>query len=187
MANSIHVMRTYCPFWQREVYELWNNLSPVIPANNYIRSNLILNDHTLADKAYSLVLFFRFLQRNSLDFFDLSPSVLNPLILQFRNELLFRVRAKESISDVSTHTRTEVGVPPISYSRAQSVLAEVGWLCNWWGVIEARPSRKVGSYGKIHPQSLGEPLSSYFLLISELTFLKPEKDFGRIMFSNLPR
>src|SRR5215204_1095343 len=99
MGSSINVVRTYCPFWQRIIYELWDGLSPIVPANNYLRSNLALSDHTIADKAYSLVLFFRFLQRNSLDFFSLTPQVLNPLILQFRNELLFRIRIGEDDSD----------------------------------------------------------------------------------------
>lgn len=158
MTNSIHVVRTYCPFWQRILYDLWDGLSPVIPANNYLRSNLMLSNHTLADKAYSLVLFFRFLRRNSLDFFDLSLRTLNPLILQFRNELLFRIRAGEGDLETQKYTRTKVVIQPIGYSHAQSVLAEVGWLCEWWGLIGARSSQMVLIYRSTHwPNSRRKP------------------------------
>ena len=150
MPSSIQVVRTYCPFWQRTLYELWEGNLPVVPANNYLRSNLILSDHSLADKAYSLILFFRFLQRNSVDFFELNPRTLNPFILHFKNELLFRARSSEISSDDRNSTRLEPVVKPISYSHAQSVLAEVGWLCEWWGLIETRPSRSLSRYGKTH-------------------------------------
>ncbi len=150
MVDSIRVVRTYCPFWQRIVYELWDGLSPVIPANNYLHSDLSLSDHTLADKAYSLVLFFRYLRRNSLDFFDLNPRSLIPFILQFRNELLFRIRAGQNNSDTQDQTQSEKEVLPITYRHAQSALSEIGWLCDWWGLIEVRPSLRVGGYGKNH-------------------------------------
>ncbi len=145
MASSIHVARTYCPFWQRIVYELWDDLFPIVPANNYLHSNLALSDRTLADKAYSLVLFFRFLQRNSLDFFNLNSRKLKLFILQFRNELLFRVRAGK---DVHKQKRAEISLQAIGYSRAQSVLEEAGRLCDWWGIIETRPSQRIASYRK---------------------------------------
>lgn len=61
MVEAIQVLRTYCPFWQRTVYELWNGSQPLIPANNYLRSNLALSDSTLENKAYLLTHFFRFL------------------------------------------------------------------------------------------------------------------------------
>lgn len=153
MGNSIHVERTYCLFWQREMCELWDGLYPVIPANNYLRSNLVLSNHTLADKAYSLVLFFRFLQRNSIEFFELNTRTLNPFILLFKNELLLRARSRESSSDERDSTRAEPVVKPISYPRAQSVMAEVGWLCEWWGLIETRPSRSLSHHGKTHPSN----------------------------------
>lgn len=147
MVRSIHVARTYCPFWQRIVYEIWDGLYPVVPANNYLRSNLVLSDRTLADKAYSIVLFFRFLQRNSLDFFDFNSRTLKPYIFQFRNELLFRVRAK---SDEHNYRQDEMEPQPLSYSRAQSVLAEVGWLCEWWGLVETRSSQMRVGYRSNH-------------------------------------
>jgi integrase len=148
MGNSIHVERTYCLFWKRVMCELWDDLSPVIPANNYLRSNLALSDHTLADKAYSLVLFFRFLQRNSIDFFDLNLRTLKPFILHFKNELLFRVRAGEADTDDQDSNQAEPIVEPISHSHAQSVLEEVYWLCEWWELIETRAARSLIAYGK---------------------------------------
>lgn len=154
MVDLIHVERTYCQFWQRITYELWDGLLPVVSANNYLRAHLELSDHTLEGKAYSLALFFRFLQRNSLDFFDLSSRILNPLILQFKNELLFRVRAGEGNSDAKKSTRPKAGVQPITYRYAQSVLAEVGGLCKWWDLIEERPSQTVIGYRKTRPSPL---------------------------------
>jgi integrase len=136
------------------LYELWDNILPIVPANNYLRSNLVLSDHTLADKAYSLALFFRFLQRNSLDFFNLSSRTLKPFILQFRNELLFRVRAGKDNQDVDKHKRPEMGLQSMSYSRAQSVLAEVGWLCEWWELLETRHSQRMSGYGKSYSPNL---------------------------------
>jgi hypothetical protein len=149
LSNPIQVIRTRYPFWQRTVFELWDNLSPVVSANNYLRSNLVLSDHTLADKAYSFVLFFRFLQRNSLDFFDLSARTLRLHIIQFRNELLFRVRASRGAPDERKQTPEEGIVRPLNYPRAKSVLAEVGYLCEWWGLIEPRPSQSIIGHGKM--------------------------------------
>jgi integrase len=132
MPCSLQVLRTYCPFWERTVYELWDGFQPVIPANNYLRANLAHSDNTLADKAYALVLFFRFLRRNSLDFFELSQQSLEPFILHFRNELLFRVRR----SDVNP-SQLDEPIRRLGYGRANSVLSEVGWLCEWWGLVKS--------------------------------------------------
>lgn len=137
------------------MYELWENYIPVIPANNYLRSNLALSDRTLADKAYSLVLFFRFLRRNSLDFYDLDSRTLNPFILHFRNELLLRVRAGEGDSGSKQH-ETMARVRPMGYSRAQSVLAEVGCLCDWWGLTKTPLSRTTVGYGKSNASFSGK-------------------------------
>ena len=144
MISSIHVERTYCQFWQVETYELWDGIIPVVPANNYLRSTLELSDRTVEGKAYSLALFFRFLQRNSINFFELGSRTLRPIILQFKNELLFRVRAgkdnpnrKKGNSSGKEDTHFEAGVQPITYHYAQTVLAEVGQLCKWWNLSES--------------------------------------------------
>jgi integrase len=147
MGEAIQVIRTYCPFWQRTAYELWDRDQPIVTANNYLRSELTLSDSTLADKAYSLVLFFRFLQRNSLDFFDLTHQTLTPFILHFRNELLLRVRqtvyATEPIG-----ARALGNAHTFGYTRARNVLAEVGWLCEWWGLVKPRASLAAIGHGR---------------------------------------
>ena len=142
MFEAMQVLRTRCPFWERTVYELWDGCQPVIPANNYLRSNLALGDNTLADKAYSLLLFFRFLKRNSLHFFDLSPSSMTPLVLLFRNDLLFRARGGNDDAGLIKSSRPNRSVPTrtFGYARARSVLLEVGWLCEWWGLVKPRHS-----------------------------------------------
>lgn len=144
-AHQIQVLRTYCPFWERTVYELWDGFRPIIPANNYLRSNLMLADTTLADKAFSLILFFRFLERNSLNFFDLAEETLKPFILHFRNELLFRARSADSApakpSETSGLSRG------FGYVRARDVLLEVGALCEWWGLVRSRASQGIGFRG----------------------------------------
>jgi integrase len=138
MPCSLQVLRTYCPFWERTVYELWDGFQPVIPANNYLRANLTLSDNTLADKAYALVLFFRFLRRNSLDFFELNQQTLDPFILHFRNELLFRVRRSDAADEIASRSPSDDPIRKLGYGRASSVLAEVGWLCDWWGLVKSR-------------------------------------------------
>jgi integrase len=148
MADAIKVVRTYCPFWESALYELWDGYQPLIAANNYLRSNLTLSETTLADKAYSLVLFFRFLERNSLDFFDLTHETLKPFILHFRNDLLFRVRRPNNASEIVTDSRTKGTVRTFGYLRAHNVLLEVGWLCDWWGLIKPRPSQGTIGYGR---------------------------------------
>jgi hypothetical protein len=145
-GEAIQVLRTYCPFWERTVYELWDGLEPVIPANNYLRSELTLSDGTLADKAYSLVLFFRFLKRNSLDFFDLKLQTLKPFILHFRNELLFRVRRGDNTTELATYSPANGSARTFGYSRAHRVLSEVGQLCEWWGLIKLRLSQAATRY-----------------------------------------
>jgi integrase len=127
MAAEIRVLTTYCPFWERTVYELWDGTYPIIAANNYLRSDLTLEDSTLADKAFSLLHFFRFLKRNSLDFFALTQESLTPFILLFRNELLWQVRSADADNSKS---RTP------SQKRLARVLTEVGFLCDWWGLIK---------------------------------------------------
>lgn len=148
MVEAIHVLRTYCPFWQRTVYELWNGFQPVISANNYLRSNLALSDSTLANKAYLLTPFFRFLKRNSVEFFDLGIKALNPFIQHFRNELLFRVRALESTPRSRNQGGTDGGLRPISYTHAHSVLTEVSRLCEWWGLFKIPAWRQSFEKGK---------------------------------------
>jgi len=130
MVEALRVLRTYCPFWERTVYELWNGQHPVIAANNYLRSDLTLGDSTLANKAYALLLFFRFLQRNSLDFFDFTERTVRPFILHFRNELSYRIRQFDADSQQINGSRK-----CLSHARASQVLTEVGWLFRWWGLI----------------------------------------------------
>src|SRR5215213_11072582 len=93
IGSSIVVVRTYCPYWRMTLHELWDGLIPVISANNYLRSNLTVSASTITGKAYSLAIFFRFLERNRLTFFDLQERSIEPYILKFRNELLLRARA----------------------------------------------------------------------------------------------
>ncbi|HEX5701895.1 MAG TPA: site-specific integrase [Pyrinomonadaceae bacterium] len=154
MGSGIQVIRTYCPFWERTVYELWDGPHPVIAANNYLRSNLMLEDATLADKAYSLVPFFRFLERNGLNFFDFTEGTLKPFILHFRNELFWRVRQSETGID-NNPTR------PLHYARASHMLGEVGFLCAWWGLIQSEACRH--SYRtKSQWQNASKALPDYF-------------------------
>lgn len=136
--SSLVVIRTYCPYWERALYELWDGLLPIIPANNYLRSNLALSASTIAGKAYSLALFFRFLVRNRLTFFDLNERSIEPYILKFRNELLLRARVGEveRIDLSKKHTKDEIH--PIGYLHAKAILAEVGWLCVWWGLTKVK-------------------------------------------------
>jgi integrase len=175
MSNSIHVERTFCQFWQRVTYELWDGIIPVVPANNYLRARLELSDRTVEGKAYSLALFFRFLQRNSLDFFELGSRTLRPLILQFKNELLFRVRAgkdnpnrDEDNSNEKDDTRSEASIQPITYRYAQTVLAEVGQLCKWWNLTEERTSLRgsdhVQGHSSISRNARNQGLLDYFQL-----------------------
>src|SRR5215210_6208020 len=93
MKSSIVVIRTYCSYWSSTLFELWDGLLPLIPANNYLRTHISLSDSTLANKAYALAIFFRFLQRNRLTFYDLSNRSIDLYIRKFRNELLKRARA----------------------------------------------------------------------------------------------
>jgi integrase len=135
MGQAIRVLRTYCPFWERTVYELWDGFQPVVPANNYLRANLALSDSTLADKAYSLLPFFRFLGKNSIDFFELSPQSLSPLIQHFRNQLLFNVR-KSALNAAASVADTGGRAP--GHARAKCILSEVRWLCEWWKLVTPR-------------------------------------------------
>jgi integrase len=134
IRSSLVVIRTYCPYWGRTLYELWDELLPIIPANNYLRSSLTLSASTIASKAYSLALFFRFLARKRLTFFDLNERSIEPYILKFRNELLLRARAGEFESSDLSEKLAEKEINPIGYLRAKAILAEVGWLCVWWGL-----------------------------------------------------
>ena len=136
LTDPVQVLRTYCPFWEQALYELWCGYQPVIPANNYLRSDLALSENTLADKAYSLLLFFRFLRRNSIDFFDLTQSTLLPIVLHFRNDLLFRIRRGGDLTSLNNSVALKTHVRVLSYSRARSVLKEVGRLCVWWGLLK---------------------------------------------------
>jgi integrase len=135
LAETIRVLSTHCPFWQKVFYELWDGHQPLVSANNYLRSELVLSDNTLADKAYSLAMFFRFLRRNSIDFFELTQSTLTPIVLHFRNELLFRVRQGDGIPNSIDSSRA---VRALGYPRARSILSEVGALCEWWGLVKIR-------------------------------------------------
>jgi integrase len=146
MVEAIHVVRTYCPFWESTLYELWDRDQPLIAANNYLRSNLTLSAGTLADKAYSLVWFFRFMKRNELDFFDMTQHTLKPFILHFRNELLFRVRRPVSDSEIVKQSPANGTARTFGYLRAHNVLSEVGWLCEWWGLIKLRLSQGANGY-----------------------------------------
>jgi integrase len=131
--ENVRVIRTYCPFWQRDLYELWSGIQPLVPANNYLRANLAVADSTLADKAYRLLPFFRFLERNSVQFFDLTPQSLNPLIQLFRNLLLLRVKKATAVDDGSS--RAGESVDGLGYARAKCILDEVRWLCEWWSLV----------------------------------------------------
>jgi len=137
VSQEIRVLRTFCPFWERTVYELWDNIGPVIPANNYLRADLGAADSTLADKAYRLLPFFRFLRRNSLEFFDLTPQSLNPLVQHFRNQLMFRVR-KGIVGSDDAGSRTDAGMRTLGYERAKCILTEVRSLCEWWKLVTPR-------------------------------------------------
>ena len=111
MFEAMQVLRTRCPFWERTVYELWDGCQPVIPANNYLRSNLALGDNTLADKAYSLLLFFDSSNATRSIYFDLSPSSMTPLVLLFKNALLFRARGRNDDAGLIKSSRTNRSVP----------------------------------------------------------------------------
>ena len=137
MNESIQVVSAYCPFWERRVYELWDNLGPVIPANNYLRARLELEDSTLSDKAYSILPFFRFLQRNSIEFFELTPQSLDPLVQHFRNQLMFRVR-KGIVESNGADLGTDKTIRTLGYERAKCILSEVRELCEWWKLVTAR-------------------------------------------------
>lgn len=138
IGSSIAVVCTYCPYWGRRSHELWDGLLPIIPANNYLRSNLALSVSTIAGKAYRLTLFFRFLERNRLTFFDLQSRSIEPYILKFRNELLLRARAGEFENCDLGEDLPEDEVKPIGYLHAKAILAEVGWLCVWWGLVKVK-------------------------------------------------
>jgi len=97
----------------------------------------MLSDTTLADKAYSLVLFFRFLERNSLELFELSEQTLKPFILHFRNELLYRVRQLDQADGAKRGSGRR-----FNYARASRVLTEVGSLCAWWNLTRLRTSSR---------------------------------------------
>jgi hypothetical protein len=137
MVDHIHVVRNYCPFWERTVYDLWDDSRPVIPANNYLRAHLEVADSTLADKAYSILPFFRFLQRNSIEFFELTPQSLNPLVQHFRNQLMFRVR-KGIVGSDDISSKTETTLRALGYARAKCILTEVRGLCEWWNLVTPR-------------------------------------------------
>jgi integrase len=92
----------------------------------------MLADSTLSDKAYALLPFFRFLQRNSMDFFGLTEENLTPFILLFRNELSYRARHAEEREGMSMKSST-------SLARLSRTLTEVGFLCAWWGLV--KPSK----------------------------------------------
>jgi len=146
MNDTINVRQTYCPFWERTTYELWNGQNPIIAANNYLRANLARTDNTLQDKAYSLLPFFRFLQRNSLDFLELNPQTITPFISHFCNELLFRVRQTDGFAEPKTVQERDGTIRKLGYERASTILSEVGWLCEWWGLIKRRPDHSI-TYG----------------------------------------
>ncbi len=137
MSEYVRVVRTYCPFWERDVYELWNDFQPVIPANNYLRADLGAADSTLADKAYRLLPFFRFLRRNSIEFFDLTPQSLNALVQHFRNQLMFRVR-KGVVGCDDTSSRSDTSIRRLGYARAKCILTEVRGVCEWWKLVTPR-------------------------------------------------
>jgi integrase len=138
MESSIKVIRTYCPFWRRTLYELWDGFLPVIPANNYLHTQISLCGRTLARKAYSLIVFFRFLKRNGLSYFELDARLVETYIPLFRNELLLRARARQFEDSDLRVDLAENNVKPIGYQYAKDILAEVGWLCVWWGIISVR-------------------------------------------------
>ena len=110
---------------------------PVIPANNYLRSDLTLSDNTLANKAYALLPFFRFLERNTLDFFDFTEQTIRPFILLFRNELFYRVRQGDAAPQKIDTSRRRLSV-----AQASHVLTEVGWLFQWWGLVRPTSNRR---------------------------------------------
>jgi hypothetical protein len=134
--SSIVVVRTYCPYWGMTLHELWDGLLPIIPANNYLRSTLTFSVSTTASKAYSLAIFFKFLEHNRLTFFDLQERSIEPYILKFRNELLLRARAGEFERRQLSEKPAENEIKPIGYLHAKAILAEVGWLCVWWGLAK---------------------------------------------------
>lgn len=123
------------------MYELWDGLLPIVPANNYLRSNLTLGVSTIAGKAYSLVVFFRFLDRNGLTFVDLKERSIETYILKFRNELLLRARAGEFQDSDLVEKLAENEINPICYLHAKAILAEAGWLCVWWGLVKVKKYR----------------------------------------------
>jgi integrase len=135
LAMSIEVRRTFCPFWERTLFELWSDGNPVIAANNYLRHDLTLSERTLENKAYHLVAFFRFLQRNSLSFFELDSNTLRPFVLHFRNDLLYRVRAQPDSDDVRKGFQDRQSVTPIDYVHARNILMETSRLFEWWRCI----------------------------------------------------
>jgi integrase len=133
---SLVVIRTYCPFWGRDLYDLWDDHIPIIPANNYLRSHLHQTEKTLQNKSYALVLFFRFLKRNGISFFDFDSKNFEPYVLLFRNELLLRARAGVFKDGYESDEQSGTSIGGISYRHAQSVMTEVGQLFVWWKLIE---------------------------------------------------
>lgn len=114
----VHLVR--CPIRQQEFAELWDGLSPVIPANAYLRYDANWKPRTLRAKAYRLLPFFEFLNANGWSFSDESVRRGGHKMVLFRNSIIERARLPEK------HTRH------IKYSTARDILEEVYRLCEHW-------------------------------------------------------